>query len=449
MTVRKPFWTEGLFISEHHLQEQDRYHEAYVDSRLAALGRPSWGVLELEWDTDALGRGQLLMTRVLAVMPDGTPLDCGIGADAPPPMRDINEKFGPALRSLPVYLAIPGASPSRGNVGVEGTSSGRFARTSGLVADYNAGGREHEVNWVVPQTKILVGDESREGYSTLQVADLLRTANGTIVCRDTFVPPCLALSGSTFLYGGARRIANAVVTRARAVAATRRQRSDSRVEFDAGDVSKMLLLATLNRAIPVFSHFAESEHIHPEEFYVELAALAGELCSFVPDVDPASLPKYSYLNLGDTFEPLIARALSLINTMVDERYVEVPLKRREDGMYLGRVEDPRILRHEFFLAARGTLSEAELHQQLPKLSKIASWGQIGALLNAAVNGARVELEFRPSSALPIRPGVSFFKIQKTPEYWPDIQGTGTIAIYHPLGQEAVSLSLYAVDPENL
>ena len=251
------------------------------------------------------------------------------------------------------------------------------------------------------------------------------------------------------MFTGARRIANAVTARARAVAATRRQRSDSRVDVDAGDVSKLLLLATLNRAIPIFSHFAETEHTHPEDFYVELAALAGELCSFVPDVDPASLPKYSYLSLGDTFEPLIARALSLINTTVDERYVEVPLKRREDGMYLGRVEDPRILRHEFFLAARGSMSEAELHQQLPKLSKIASWGQIGALLNAAVNGARVELEFRPSSALPVRPGVSFFKIQKTPEYWPDIQGTGTIAIYHPLGQEAVSLSLYAVDPENL
>jgi len=275
LTVRKPFWTEGLFISEHHLQEQDRYHEAYVDSRLAALGRPSWGMLELEWDDDALARGQLVLTRVMAVMPDGTPLDCGVGADAPPPMRDINEKFGPALRSLPVYLAIPAVSPSRGNVGVEGTSSGRYARTSGLIADFNAGGREHEVSWVVPQTRILVGDESREGYSTLQVADLLRTANGTIVCRDTFVPPCLALSGSTFLFTGARRIANAVVTRARAVAATRRQRSDSRVEFDAGDVSKMLLLATLNRAIPVFSHFAESEHIHPEDFYIALAALAG------------------------------------------------------------------------------------------------------------------------------------------------------------------------------
>lgn len=449
MTVKKPHWTEGLFISEHHLQEQDRYHEAYVDSRMAALGRPAWGVLELEWDSDALSRGQLIITRVLAVMPDGTPLDCGLGADSPPKARDINEKFGPALRSLPVYLALPAVSQSRGNVGAEGTSSGRFARTTGLIADFNAGGREHEVSWVLPQTKILVGDESREGYATLQVADLLRAANGTIALRDTFVPPCLVLGGSNFLFTGARRIANAVTARARAVAATRRQRSDSRVDVDAGDVSKLLLLATLNRAIPIFSHFAETEHTHPEDFYVELAALAGELCSFVPDVDPASLPKYSYLSLGDTFEPLIARALSLINTTVDERYVEVPLKRREDGMYLGRVEDPRILRHEFFLAARGSMSEAELHQQLPKLSKIASWGQIGALLNAAVNGARVELEFRPSSALPVRPGVSFFKIQKTPEYWPDIQGTGTIAIYHPLGQEAVSLSLYAVDPENL
>jgi hypothetical protein len=43
----------------------------------------------------------------------------------------------------------------------------------------------------------------------------------------------------------------------------------------------------------------------------------------------------------------------------------------------------------------------------------------------------------------------FFRMQKTADYWPDIQGTGTIALYHPLPREALNLVLYAVDPENL
>ncbi len=118
-------------------------------------------------------------------------------------------------------------------------------------------------------------------------------------------------------------------------------------------------------------------------------------------------------------------------------------------MHLAQVEDASVLRFEFFLAVTGTLSEQDVRDRLPKLSKIASWGQIGGLLNSAVNGARIEVEYRPPGALPIRPGLTFFRLLKTPEYWMDIQGTGTLAIYHPLPSDSLELKLYAVDPQNL
>ena len=69
--------------------------------------------------------------------------------------------------------------------------------------------------------------------------------------------------------------------------------------------------------------------------------------------------------------------------------------------------------------------------------------------NAATNGAKLDLEYRPPGALPIKPGVIFFKVVRTPEYWNDIAGTGTIAIYQPIDPQGVTLHLYAVDPTNL
>lgn len=449
MSLRKPIWTEGLFITEHHLQQQDRYHEGFVEERLAALGRPAWGVLELKLDLDALGQGQLVVQHLRAILPDGTPIQCGGALGAAPLSRDIQARFGPAVSSLPVYVALADESEARGNLGAEGASTGRYSSDTASVADLNAGGRNVEVAWASPVLKILLGDEPRQGHSAIQIAELLRTQAGAFLLRDTWVPPCVKVSVSPFVSDGLRRVASALTARARAVSATRRQRSDARVEFDAGDVTKLQLLASLNRAIPLFSHLSESSETHPEVAYLGLVTLAGELCTFVANADPSTLPKYNYLALGDTFEPLFARVLALINTTVDERFVQIPLRRREDGMYLGKVEDPKLLQHVLFLAAHGTLSDAEIHQQLPKLSKIASWNGIGPLLNQAVNGARIELEFRPSGALPVRPGVSFFRVQRTPEYWPDIQATGTIAIYHPLPREAVELALYAVDPEKL
>jgi type VI secretion system protein ImpJ len=449
MSVRKPLWTEGLFIAEHHLQQQDRYHEQYVSERLAALGRPSWGLIELVLDSASLAKGQFKLRKVVAVMPDGTPLHLGDNAGKLPKEREVHGIFGPAVRSLPVFLALPLESAARGNVGGEGTAVARYASEQGLVADFNAGGREQGLTWLNPDVRLIVGDESKEGFATLQVADLIRTQAGSIVARDTFVAPSLALGASEFLLEGTRRVAAALATRSQALSQTRRQRAEGRLEFDASETSRALLLATLNRNLPLFSHIVANPMTHPESLYLALVALAGELCTFSAGADASSLSKYSYLDLGDTFEPLFARVLALINTTVDERFTEVPLRKREDGMYLGRFEDEGLLRQEFFIAARSTLSEAELHQQLPKLSKVASWNQIGGLLNSALNGAKMELEFRPSAALPVRPGITFFRLQKSSEYWSDIAQTRTIALYHPLGPEAVTLSLYAVSAEEL
>jgi type VI secretion system protein ImpJ len=319
----------------------------------------------------------------------------------------------------------------------------------GEVADFNSGGRPIALEWACPEVRILLGDESKQGMVVVQIAEIMRTQAGAYALRDTYIPPVMRVGASDFLQASLRRVASALATRSKALSATRRQRTEAHVEFDAGDVSKMLLLAAFNREAPYFAHLAATPETHPYEAFRALIRLTGELCTFVADADPTNFPKYNYLQLGDTFEPLVARALAHINTTVAERFVEIPLKRREDGMYLGKIQDSSLLTHEFFLAARGTLSDAEIHQKLPRLSKIASWNAIGGLLNQAVNGARIELEFRPSGALPVRPGVSFFRVQRTPEYWPDIQSTSTIAIYHPLPIEAIELSLYAVDPEKL
>jgi type VI secretion system protein ImpJ len=149
------------------------------------------------------------------------------------------------------------------------------------------------------------------------------------------------------------------------------------------------------------------------------------------------------------FAPMFERAHKLLDAVIAERYVQINLTKREDGMYLGKIEDPQVLRYEFFLAAQGSVPESQIRDRLPKLSKIASWNHISSILNSAVNGAKLDLEYRPPGALPVKPGVIFFKVIRTPEYWNDIAGTGTIAIYQPMEPSSMNLSLYAVDPANL
>jgi type VI secretion system protein ImpJ len=93
--------------------------------------------------------------------------------------------------------------------------------------------------------------------------------------------------------------------------------------------------------------------------------------------------------------------------------------------------------------------EAQVRERLSKLMKIASWNQITSILNSAVNGCKLELEYRPPGALPVRPGVLFFRLSRTPDFWNDIFTTASIALYQPMSHDAVELKLYAVDPKNL
>ncbi|HEU4532774.1 MAG TPA: type VI secretion system baseplate subunit TssK, partial [Polyangiaceae bacterium] len=57
--LRKPVWTEGLFLTQHHFQQLDRYHEALVGERLGAAVGYDWGVSEIDIDERAIGAGHL------------------------------------------------------------------------------------------------------------------------------------------------------------------------------------------------------------------------------------------------------------------------------------------------------------------------------------------------------------------------------------------------------
>ena len=183
---------------------------------------------------------------------------------------------------------------------------------------------------------------------------------------------------------------------------------------------------------------------HPEHCFIVLASLIGELCTFSADGDPTAIPKFNYLELGDVFDPMFDRVMNLISGVLAESYVVIPLEKRDDGMYLGKFEDPKLPRtHEMFLEAKGA-DEGTLRERLPRLLKIASWTQIGYILNAAIPGVRVGIEYRPPGAIPVKPGLIYLRVDQAGDYWNDILGSGTIAIYQPIDPQKVDLRLIAV-----
>jgi type VI secretion system protein ImpJ len=448
---RKLVWTEGLFVTQHHFQQSDRYHEWLVSERLRAALPYGWGVLDIEVDERALAAEQLKLNRLSVVLPDGTRFEYAEGTGDSIPPRPFGSLFPANVKSLDVFVALLHESDQMPNVDLDGRAGGslRYAREQAAVLDSNTGAGEHQVQYARPNFVLLFGDERRDGFDTVRIAQIVRAPTGTPILRESFIPPVLRVSASNYLVSRFRRLLATMTAKQRTLADSRRQRTAAAVEFQASDAAKFWLLNALNVSIPAISHIVDHSTDHPEQAYLHLAQLIGQLCTFAVDGDPTLTPKFNYLELGDVFEPMFDRAHKLLEAVLAERYIEIPLNKREDGMFLGQITDSNVLRYTFFLAATGGAPEAQLRDKLPKLAKIASWGQIGAILNSALNGIKLELEYTPPGALPIKPGLVFFKVMKAPDFWNDIAGTGTIAFFQPINTQGMEIHLYAVDPSNL
>jgi type VI secretion system protein ImpJ len=299
--------------------------------------------------------------------------------------------------------------------------------------------------------RLFIGNERRDGYSVVRVAELIRQATGRAIVRDNHVPPVLHLEASPFLQAGLNRVLTVATSRQKDLAAERGQRTQGNVEFHATAAQTFWLLHTLNGAIPVLSHLLDTPRAHPEEAYLVLASLIGQLSSFSADSDPRSVPKFNYLELGDMFEVMFARAVSLLSGQVDKPYVEIELERRADGMFLGKLRDPKLISHEIFVAVQANQVDAVVRDRAPAVLKIASWNQIYDVVKQARRGVRVDVEWNPSVALPVRPGVCFFRVRREGNFWDEVASSSTLALYLPSDGDwkDANLAVYAIEARRL
>ena len=450
----KPVWSEGVLVSQHHFQQQDRYHEQLLQDRIRGAVHYDWGITELEIDQTALASNQLRIVKFKAIWPDGASIACGEGYEQPaPPPRNFEAAFTAGVERLEVFLGLVhegDASPilSRPH---EPQLGRRFVQATRTVPDINTGGSTEELEWARPNVRLFIGNERRDGYNVVRVAELIRQATGRAIVRDNHVPPVLHIEASPFIHSGLNRVLTVATSRQKDLAAERGQRSPGNVEFHATAAQTFWLLHTLNGAIPLLSHLVDTPRAHPEEVYLAMASLIGQLTSFSADSDPRNIPKFNYLELGDMFEVLFARAVSLLSGQVDKPYVEIELERRADGMYLGKLRDPKIINWEIFVAVQANQVDAVVRDRAPAVLKVASWNQIYDVVKQARRGVRVDVEWNPSTALPLKPNVCFFRVRREGNFWDEIAQSSTLALYLPSDGDwkDANLSVYAIEARRL
>jgi type VI secretion system protein ImpJ len=442
-------WSEGLFITPQHFQQQDLYHERLLALRLGALSPHAWGVIAQDIDREALVAGQLQLRVFAGILADGTPISFERGQAEAPPARPVEEHFPASARMVEVYLGLP-----RERAGVQSYGSGqdasvasRYQVASRPIEDLHAAGSLVPVDFAQRNTKILFGTEPRDDFEAIKIAEVMRDATGAYALVEAYSPPALRLEAAPAIAEGVRKLLRTMGAKQRELSDARRHRDAASLEFTASDVTRFLQLNALNGTLPVLNHLVDTGDLHPYAAYLILIQAAGQLSTFSAEADAPVVPKFQFMDLRATFDPLLQLITSHLKAVALEQCISVPLEKRQGGLHIGKLTDERAARcPQFILTVKSDLPEKTVAEQLPKLSKIASQAEIQGLVQAAAPGVPIQVTFRPPPEVPVRPGVVYFSLGTEDSRWQNAVRDRTVAIYlpQPFDPQRTQIELLAV-----
>jgi type VI secretion system protein ImpJ len=290
-------------------------------------------------------------------------------------------------------------------------------------------------------------DELRDGFTSIKIAELQRTPTGQLKISEDFIPPILNVSASVWLVNMLRQLVEILITKSGSLGEQRRASNASLADFTTSEVAVFWLLNTINSSIPSMSHFFRSPMLHPEKLYLEMGTLVGRLMTFSLEYHPKDIVKYDHDNLYFTFYSLSAQLKELLETVIPSRCVPIPLEKTRDTLYVGRIEDERLLKEAgFFLAVRAQMPESKLIEGVPRVVKIASRDVIDSVIGSALPGVVLTHASPPPAPIPARIGFKYFQLDNMGPYWNGIAGSKVISVYVPNEIPDEKLELYAVKP---
>lgn len=442
-TLDRVLWAEGMFLAPQHLQQNDRYHEALISAHLSAAARPELGVLTCELDPSALAVGQVAIVRFAGILPDGSPVSFDEArskdGDTPPQTRPIEGNFGSTQKSLEIYLGLKREYESASNVEPEENAKNnkkaryRYSVERRRLIDMASDrGEEIEVAYAKKNLAILFGNEPRDDYDAIKIAEVERGPSGTLRLVETFIPPCFVIRASPFIMSTLDELLALMTAKQRALSAERHQReATSGIEFQARDITRFLQLHTLNSYLPTIRHLTLQERWPTESAYLVLLQLAGQLATFDGELDPTSLPEYQYDDLGRSFGELFEHLRALLQVTVRSRAIAVELQELS-GKLIGRLDEDTIGCEQFVLSVRSNGMPAEqTAKQVPLVAKIAATGDIDAIMRSATPGIRLQVTSSPPAGVTIRPETVYFTISVQDRHWNAVLRDRAVAIYLP------------------
>jgi type VI secretion system protein ImpJ len=435
-----------MYLGPHHFQAQNRYFEDSVQFATSSLWFANFGLIGFELNTEALANGTVSVVNGRGIFPDGLVFHMP-DSDALPAARHIADLFPATRDTLTVLLAIAPRQAEGRNTALESAESdgARFIAQSQTVHDENTGRDERDVQMGRKNIRLLLDTEDASGLLTLPVARVMRDGRGHFVPDPRFIAPCLKISASERLMMLTQRLIEILEEKSRGLTQPRQQQGKSLTEFATREIASFWLLHAVNSSLAPLRHLCFTKRGHPEELYVEMARLAGALCTFALDSHPRSLPLYDHDHLDACFEALDLHIRTHLETIVPTNCISIPLQAAKDYFWEGDVTDARCFgRSRWVFAIHCNAGEAAVIQGTPRLAKICSSQFVPELVKRALPGCALTHLPVPPTAISARVETQYFGVTKAGPCWDHIVQSKRVGIYVPGELPAPELELLVI-----
>lgn len=423
----KVVWTEGMFLQPQHFQQHDRHLDHQLRSRLAATAGYGWGFVSLVLDDAALALGKLALNTAQGVLPDGTAFSIP-GNDAAPAALDIPADARNERVVLALVLARPGivetdAEQTAGSMGPRYSVVEVDVRDSNTTVDRDASLQIGRLN-----LRLMLERDAGEGYATLGVARVVeRRADNKVVLDAQHIPPMLHAQGHAILDGYLREICGLLHQRGEALASRMAQPGRGGV----AEIADFLLLETVNRNEPLFTHLHQRSVLHPQTLYAACLGLAGDLSTFRDKRRPPAFLEYEHDDPARCFRFVIDDLRQSLSMVMEQTAIPIELQDRKYGIRVAIIADTELQRSaNFVLAVASQMPGEALRARFPTQVKIGPVERIRDLVNLQLPGVALRpLPVAPRQ-IPYHAGFNYFELEtRNNELWKQLESSGGLAMH--------------------
>ncbi len=451
-------WHQGLFLQPHHFQQFDNYLRSLIAPHNKYHTPFFYGCSRINVHESSLDQRIIEIADCELIFHDGTWVNFPGNALIYPRSFEELSFDEKGDKPITVYLGIRKwdaynknvtsimASDSLDSIGTRFISSMEAEE----VRDIHEGGVAANIRRMDYLLKVFWDNEidKYNEYLTIPVLQLELIEDKVCISKN-FIAPTYTVAGSEIIIHKLKELRENLISRCRVFESYKFAQGFQSADFDAHFLPYLLVLNSLNRALPVLNHIIERPDCHPHAVYGVLRQIVGELSTFTNRVNALGqlkdgtylLPAYDHENLFFCFNEAIVLIEELLKgiSLGGESIFNMI---RKDEYFTAEIPVEEFRDYAIFFIVVKTGGDPEgIINDFHNLVKIGTPENIDNLVSRALPGVPVRHRLVPPAGMPKHENTHYFRINSKDKGWQEIKRTGDICLYWDNAPDDASIDI--------